>query len=375
MKISQVEKRTGLRATTIRYYESMGILRPPRLPNGYRNYTEETVETLCRIRQMRELGIPLADVRLWLDGVVPWEDLIAKRLSALDSDSEKNRERKLACRALLRGENPDALLHREAPFDEESPRAPLPAGPLLMGIDLGTTSIAVQILAAETGECIHTYSVDHRAAENYPALPGAYAENAERLISPVLALVDSAIKTYPGIAAIGITGQMHGIVCTDGKGKPLSPLFTWQNSFGLCRPDGGSTICEEIADRTEEQIPTGYGLVTLYALRRMGLLPDGTVKAMTIPDLLASRLTGTEPKIHPTNAASLGGYDLAGGKFREAVLERLGIPPSFLPPVMGDSMLWRAVMPPGNGRFPLPSPLETIRQASSDRRRRSRWCC
>lgn len=336
MNISDVEKRTGLLATTIRYYESRGLVRAGRKENGYRTYDGETVEILRRIRQLRELGISLADIRLWRDGVVTRDELIAKRLRTMDDDSVKNQKCRQICEAILRGETEPFDLTGEAVFREEETAEAVPDCPLLFGIDIGTTSLSSQVIASDSGRPVQTYSFDHHAAISMEECPDAYAADAEKLIERALALIASVTDTYEGIASIGITGQMHGIVCLGENGEILSPLYTWQNEFGLRRPVGKATVCEEVAALTGETIPTGYGIVTYCALRRLGMLPFGTAKIVTIMDLLASRLTGNRPMIHPTNAAAWGAYDLHKNEFKQDALDRLDIPGSLLPEVTAD---------------------------------------
>ena len=61
MTIQEVEARTGLPRATVRYYEREGLLSPQRLENGYRDYSEDNIVTLFRIKLLRELGIALED--------------------------------------------------------------------------------------------------------------------------------------------------------------------------------------------------------------------------------------------------------------------------------------------------------------------------
>jgi DNA-binding transcriptional MerR regulator len=61
--IGKVARRLGVRTSAIRYYESRGLLRSTRLPNGYRIYEEEAVSTLGFIRRSQALGITLAEVK------------------------------------------------------------------------------------------------------------------------------------------------------------------------------------------------------------------------------------------------------------------------------------------------------------------------
>lgn len=62
MKIGELEKLTGISRTTLRYYDSEGLLNPERLENAYRRYTEQDVMSLIQIRQLNALGIELADL-------------------------------------------------------------------------------------------------------------------------------------------------------------------------------------------------------------------------------------------------------------------------------------------------------------------------
>ena len=50
MKIGDVEKKTGLNAKTIRYYESRGLIQVSRTGNQYRTYNEETVAQLLDVQ-------------------------------------------------------------------------------------------------------------------------------------------------------------------------------------------------------------------------------------------------------------------------------------------------------------------------------------
>ena len=64
MKIGEVADRGGVNLQTIRYYEREGLLpKPPRLPSGYRVYSEPTVRRVRFIKRAQELGFTLAEIR------------------------------------------------------------------------------------------------------------------------------------------------------------------------------------------------------------------------------------------------------------------------------------------------------------------------
>ena len=59
MHIAQLEEDLGLSRASIRFYEKEGLLFPERLANGYRDYSEEDLALLLRVRLLRELGLPV----------------------------------------------------------------------------------------------------------------------------------------------------------------------------------------------------------------------------------------------------------------------------------------------------------------------------
>lgn len=68
MKIGELAKRTGLAASTIRFYESKGLLKAvERLANGYREYPPEAVAALAIIMNAQQTGFTLDEIK----GILP----------------------------------------------------------------------------------------------------------------------------------------------------------------------------------------------------------------------------------------------------------------------------------------------------------------
>ena len=64
MTRSELAKRTGLKAETIRYYENKGVLPVPiRAANGYRTYTEDYLVKIKFIKDAKSLGYSLKEIK------------------------------------------------------------------------------------------------------------------------------------------------------------------------------------------------------------------------------------------------------------------------------------------------------------------------
>lgn len=107
MRIGELTARSGVSSKTIRYYEAIGLLPPPRrLPSGYRDYDPPALDRLAFIRAAQAIGLSLGEIRsimsLREDGVTPCGyvvDLLRSRSAEL--------ERRIAELRALQGE-----LHR-----------------------------------------------------------------------------------------------------------------------------------------------------------------------------------------------------------------------------------------------------------------------
>jgi DNA-binding transcriptional MerR regulator len=61
--IGEAARCSGVKVTTIRYYESIGLLpEPSRLPNNRRSYSDEAIRQLTFIKRARELDFEMNDI-------------------------------------------------------------------------------------------------------------------------------------------------------------------------------------------------------------------------------------------------------------------------------------------------------------------------
>lgn len=66
MNIGEVSRASGLPAKTIRYYEDIGLVRPARGANGYRDFSPQDAHKLAFLGRSRSLGFTIEDCRTLL---------------------------------------------------------------------------------------------------------------------------------------------------------------------------------------------------------------------------------------------------------------------------------------------------------------------
>ena len=121
MHIAQLEAALELSRSSIRFYEKEGLLTPERLDNGYRDYSEEDLETLRRIKLLRALGLPLEDIKALQAGVLD----LPVALRAQEDRLRRERRQREAALSLCRTLEGEGVAYRELearPYLEELSR-------------------------------------------------------------------------------------------------------------------------------------------------------------------------------------------------------------------------------------------------------------
>lgn len=206
-----------------------------------------------------------------------------------------------------------------------------------LGLDIGTSSICAVVYDTKQG------ILDALSVKNNAFLPGAHWE---RIQSPQIieetayALLHRLLDKYPDADALGVTGQMHGIVYLDKDGSPVSPLYTWQDGRGNLPFDQQRSWAQYLSELSGHPLSTGYGMVTHFYNLNNALVPENAVTFCTIQDYLAMKLSGrTRPVVDATNAASFGLFDVENCRFDEAALAQTGIGTRMIPELLTDPCL------------------------------------
>lgn len=102
MKIKEVEARVGMTRANIRYYEKEGLLKTTvRNENNYREYTEEDIEQLQKIKILRLLGIAPSDIKLLNADAISMEELMKKRVEELEREAKQIQDIHRICETII----------------------------------------------------------------------------------------------------------------------------------------------------------------------------------------------------------------------------------------------------------------------------------
>src|SRR5206468_4880841 len=100
---------------------------------------------------------------------------------------------------------------------------------LLLGIDISTTG-AKALLTDATGRVVASASMPLALSTPRPLWSEQHPEDWWRAITAsIRQTLDDAGATGDEVAAIGLTGQMHGLVLLDDRGDVLRPAILWND--------------------------------------------------------------------------------------------------------------------------------------------------
>lgn len=104
----------------------------------------------------------------------------------------------------------------------------------LLGVDLGSSSIKVSLLHAETGKLLGSATSPSTEMAMQSAKPGWAEQDPEmwwkHTLDATKQLFSRPEADAQSVIAIGISYQMHGLVAVDKRGKVLRPSIIWCDS-------------------------------------------------------------------------------------------------------------------------------------------------
>ena len=169
----------------------------------------------------------------------------------------------------------------------------------LLGFDVGSSSVKASLVNAETGKCVATAFYPEKEAP-IMAVKAGWAEqnplmwwdNAKLSLKKIMA--DADVKGED-IKAIGISYQMHGLVCVDKNLKALRPAIIWCDSRAV--PYGEKAFKDLGAEKCLSHLLNSPGNFTAAKLAWVKENEPETYnsiyKVMLPGDYIAMRLSGT----------------------------------------------------------------------------------
>ena len=206
---------------------------------------------------------------------------------------------------------------------------------VLLGIDLGTSSIKAMLMDSETG--ILDIQSSSYAVET--PLPGYAEQNPETwwsgLKECLARLKDSQTEAFQAISAVGLSGQMHGLVLSDVSGTPIRPAIVWLDQRSAKQLEEIQRILPEsvMGERFRNRVSCGFAFPSLLWLRDQEPESLNHADAVLCPkDWLRLKLTG-RVGTERSDASSTCMLETARGDWAWDVLEQFHLPARLFPEV------------------------------------------
>ena len=209
----------------------------------------------------------------------------------------------------------------------------------LLGFDVGSSSVKASLVNADSGKCVSSAFFPEKEAP-IKAIKAGWAEQepdswwqyAKQALQKIM--TEASVKGEE-IAAIGISYQMHGLVCVGKDLKPLRPAIIWCDSRAV--PYGERAFNELGADQCLSHLLNSPGNFTAAKLAWVKENEPDTYnniyKVMLPGDYIAMRLSG----VANTTVSGLSEgmfWDFKENQVAKFLLDYYGVPVDFIPEIV-----------------------------------------
>lgn len=202
---------------------------------------------------------------------------------------------------------------------------------MLLGIDLGTGSVKALLLDAD-GSPRRTSSA--RCAVRSPRRGWAESDPQEWWSATARAVREVVGGDAAEVEAIGLSGQMHGVVVCEDDGRPLRPAVLWADT----RAGGMLQEYRDLDGETSRRLanPPAVGMAGPTLLWLRDEEPEAYRRArwaLQPKDWLRLGLTN-EAATEPSDASATLLYDFEADGWHDDLIDAIGLDGGMLPPVM-----------------------------------------
>ncbi|MFN0136843.1 MAG: xylulokinase [Phycisphaerae bacterium] len=201
-----------------------------------------------------------------------------------------------------------------------------------LGIDLGTSGVKVLLIRRDGSVCAETtreYPISAPQPLWSEQNPLEWADATAAAIRAVLA--DAKI-TGDRIAAIGLSGQMHGLVLLDANGEPLRSAILWndQRTAVECDEITRRVGSQRVLELTGNPILTGFTAPKLAWVRKHEpAVWSGIARVLLPKDYIRYRLSG-EFATDVSDASGMSLLDVGRRMWSDEVCAALDVPRGWL---------------------------------------------
>ena len=200
-----------------------------------------------------------------------------------------------------------------------------------LGVDLGTGSVKAAMVGADGKIRIrasHTYRVDAPHPGWAECDPAAWLSATQDVVARVTGLLGEAPE------AVGLAGQMHGVVVVDDHFQPLRPAILWADSRSASQTQAlAEALPREALSRLGSPAVAGFAATTIAWLEaNEPLIMERAAYVMQPKDWLRVMLGG-ERATDPSDASGTLLYDIMSGTWSRTALAWAGLEESLLSPL------------------------------------------
>src|SRR5437868_12843079 len=205
---------------------------------------------------------------------------------------------------------------------------------LLLGIDLSTTGAKALLIDAE-GRVVSSATTPLSLSTPYPLWseqdPGEWWNATTNSIVQALA---AANATGKDVAAIGLTGQMHGLVLLNEQKQVLRPAILWndQRCGAECDEIRARIVLDQLVQITGNDALTGFTAPKILWVEKNEPEVYRRIRHVLLPkDYIRYKLTGTLAMDKADGSGTML-FDLRKRNWSPEMLNALNIPAEWLPP-------------------------------------------
>jgi xylulokinase len=214
----------------------------------------------------------------------------------------------------------------------------------VLGIDLGTSQVKALVMTPD-GEILGRGRAGYRVVSPGEGL--AETDPAEWWRATVAAVREALADASADIevAAVGVDGQMHGVVLADADGAAVRPGILWLDRRAEAEAARYGELPAELTRPLGNQASAGMAgpMLGWLAAHEVDALRAARW-ALQPKDWVRMRLTGLAAT-DPTDASGTLLFDLARGVWADGVIAALGLPAEKLPPVLRATQVAGQLLP------------------------------